>query len=359
MIRQSVSAAGAATAGQPDDHALTAERRTHLKAYQIWSELNRSGALPDASEILAHPAFSFADHVVVIEIDPSCTGRIIALGSALAAPGMRLPLPLAEVPGRSLLSRLTDHVLEPIANRTPVGFEAEFVDEHGQEVSYRAIAMPCAEDGIHVDIVLGVISYKIRSEDPPAEASLAPSGEIEPLKGPVKSPKRTDPKGFGRKAGSDPAVPTIPTDPKPGEAIAEFTEEAEDSDERRELIMSYKEKLAECMEIEGALAVALVDLATGMTLAKDQGSAKGLDLDLAAAGNTNVVRAKLETMKSLKLDDHIEDILITLGKHFHLIRPLTSDSGKGLFIYLALDKNKANLAMARHKLRLIEEGVEV
>jgi len=123
--------------------------------------------------------------------------------------------------------------------------------------------------------------------------------------------------------------------------------------------MSYKEKLSECMEIEGALAVALVDLATGMTLAKDQGSAKGLDLDLAAAGNTNVVKAKLETMKNLKLDDHIEDILITLGKHFHLIRPLTSDSGKGLFIYLALDKNKANLAMARHKLRIIEEAVEV
>jgi len=123
--------------------------------------------------------------------------------------------------------------------------------------------------------------------------------------------------------------------------------------------MSYKEKLAECMAIDGAKAVALVDLASGMALAKDQGSAEGLDLDLAAAGNTNVVRAKLETMKSLDLDDEIEDILISLGKQFHLIRPATSDSGKGLFIYLVLDKDKSNLAMARHKMKVIEKDLEV
>jgi hypothetical protein len=123
--------------------------------------------------------------------------------------------------------------------------------------------------------------------------------------------------------------------------------------------MSYKEKLAECMTIDGALAVALVDLSSGMALATEQGSAKGLNLEVAAAGNTNVVRAKYETMKNLGIKEDIEDILITLGSQIHMIRPATSETGKGLFIYLALDKSKANLAMARHKLRVIEKGLEV
>ena len=70
-----------------------------------------------------------------------------------------------------------------------------------------------------------------------------------------------------------------------------------------------------------------------------------VDLDLAGAGNTEVVRAKLKTMKALGLQDKIEDILITLGKQYHIIRPVTAKPG--LFIYLVLDKIKANLALAR------------
>ncbi|MBA4044343.1 MAG: hypothetical protein C0471_08005 [Erythrobacter sp.] len=123
--------------------------------------------------------------------------------------------------------------------------------------------------------------------------------------------------------------------------------------------MSYKEKLAECMTIDGALAVALVDVASGMALATEQSSAKGPNLEVAAAGNTNVLRAKYETMKNLGIKEGIEDILITLESQIHMIRPATSESGKGLFIYLALDKTKANLAMARHKLRIIEKGLEI
>jgi hypothetical protein len=69
-----------------------------------------------------------------------------------------------------------------------------------------------------------------------------------------------------------------------------------------------------------------------------------VDLDVAAAGNTEVVRAKRKTMKALNLHDTIEDMLITLGKAYHMIRPLASNDT--LFIYLVLDKAKANLAMA-------------
>jgi hypothetical protein len=110
--------------------------------------------------------------------------------------------------------------------------------------------------------------------------------------------------------------------------------------------------------IEGTLGVALVDYSSGMALGT-LGGGKELDLAVAAAGNTDVVRAKVRTMEQLGLKDNIEDILITLGSQYHLIRLLKGRNSQGLFLYLALDKNRANLAMARHQLRRIEADLEV
>lgn len=116
--------------------------------------------------------------------------------------------------------------------------------------------------------------------------------------------------------------------------------------------------LKDAMQIDGAVGVALVDYTSGMALGT-LGTSKDLDLSIAAAGNTEVVRAKMRTIDMLKLNDGIEDILITLGRQYHLVRPLTGRSGQGLFLYLALLKDRANLAMARHQLRRIEEDLQV
>jgi hypothetical protein len=116
--------------------------------------------------------------------------------------------------------------------------------------------------------------------------------------------------------------------------------------------------LKEAMQIDGAIGVAVVDYTSGMALGT-LGSSKELDLTVAAAGNTDVVRAKMRTLDLLKLKDEIEDILITLGTQYHLIRPLRSRGGQGLFIYLALLKNRANLAMARHQIKKIEEDLHM
>ncbi len=80
---------------------------------------------------------------------------------------------------------------------------------------------------------------------------------------------------------------------------------------------------------------------------------QGLNLEVAAAGNTEVVKAKMKTMSALGLRDTIEDILITMGNQYHLIRIVKGDSN--LFVYLALNKANSNLAMARHHLSAAEK----
>jgi hypothetical protein len=123
--------------------------------------------------------------------------------------------------------------------------------------------------------------------------------------------------------------------------------------------MNIETALKEAMDIEGALGVALVDWDSGMPLGT-LGGGKYLDLDLAAAGNTEVIRAKMRTMQSLNLNDEIEDILITLSKQYHLIRLMTHANGAhNLFLYLVLDRSKANLALARHHLRRIENDLSI
>jgi hypothetical protein len=117
-----------------------------------------------------------------------------------------------------------------------------------------------------------------------------------------------------------------------------------------------KEALAKLMDIEGVIGACIVDSNSGMMLGS-AGGGPSLNLELASAGNTEVVRAKRKTMKALALSDQIEDILITLGRQYHLLRPLSTNDA--LFIYLALDRNKANLALARHALSLAEKDLVV
>lgn len=106
--------------------------------------------------------------------------------------------------------------------------------------------------------------------------------------------------------------------------------------------------------MDGFVAAALVDGDSGLALAAIGGG--GINTDVAAAGNTEVVKAKRRVASALKLNDSIEDILITLGKQYHLIRPL--ERNPKLFLYVVLDRAKANLAMSRHELKTFEKSLD-
>jgi hypothetical protein len=91
-----------------------------------------------------------------------------------------------------LLSRLTDHYMQIIANRSPVGFEAEFENPHGNTICYRGILMPFSSDGESIDFIYGVINWKhvdagageqpFAAHQPTVEAeALAPVEDEQPL----------------------------------------------------------------------------------------------------------------------------------------------------------------------------------
>ncbi len=102
--------------------------------------------------------------------------------------------------------------------------------------------------------------------------------------------------------------------------------------------------------ISGFIGACLVDSESGLMLGSEGGGK--MDLEAAAALNTQVVKAKLQAMETLGLNDHIDDILITLGKQLHMIRPL--EKAPAVFLYVALDKKAANLGMARLQVKNIE-----
>ena len=91
---------------------------------------------------------------------------------------------------------------------------------------------------------------------------------------------------------------------------------------------TIKQTLDELMTLDGAMCAAVVDSTSGMMLGS---IGSGVDLEVAAAGNTEVIRAKMKTMRSLGLNDIIEDVLITL------------------------DKQRSNLAMARRKTQDVDK----
>jgi len=139
------------------------ERRMHVRAYNYWCSLLDGRDYPSIEDLEPGNIEDFGPHSVLLDFtegrDNPATPYV---GTAIREEcGIGDDIKsIADVPSRSLLSRLTDHYMQIIANRSPVGFEAEFVNQRGRNICYRGILMPFSSDGDTIDFIYGVINWK-------------------------------------------------------------------------------------------------------------------------------------------------------------------------------------------------------
>jgi hypothetical protein len=152
----------------PPAHELTIEigtdeRRMHVRAYNYWVSLLDGRDFPSIEDLEPADVSDFADHSVLLDFTCGRDNPAIPyIGAAIRdecglAEDTRT---IGDVPSRSLLSRLTDHYMQIIANRAPIGFEAEFANQREETICYRGILMPFSSDGEGIDFIYGVINWK-------------------------------------------------------------------------------------------------------------------------------------------------------------------------------------------------------
>src|SRR3954470_12224968 len=153
----------AAPANNVTDQIGTDERRMHVRAYNYWVSLLDGRDFPSIEDLEPANVVDFAGHSVLLDFTCGRDNPAIPY----IGPEIRDECGLSDdtrtisdVPPRSLLSRLTDHYMQIIANRAPVGFEAEFMNQRSENICYRGILMPFSSDGDAIDFIYGVINWK-------------------------------------------------------------------------------------------------------------------------------------------------------------------------------------------------------
>jgi hypothetical protein len=183
---------------RPSPEIGSDERRMHVRAYNYWVSLLDGRDYPSIEDLEPADLSDFSAHSVLLDFtcgrDNPATPYI---GTAIRSEcGLDESIKsIAEVPSRSLLSRLTDHYMQIIANRAPVGFEAEFVNQRGLSICYRGILMPFSSDGDTIDFIYGVINWKQAEESAapqvivpqlaPVEPELLPEDDVLELADPI------------------------------------------------------------------------------------------------------------------------------------------------------------------------------
>lgn len=138
------------------------ERRMHVRAYNYWAAILGDRQFPSIEDLNPQEIEDFGSHSVLLDFTHGVENPGLAfIGSALAREcGVGKISRISDVPPRTLLSRLTDHYLQILANRAPIGFEAEFTNQRDAEILYRGILMPFSTNGEDIDFVYGVINWK-------------------------------------------------------------------------------------------------------------------------------------------------------------------------------------------------------
>jgi hypothetical protein len=151
------------------------ERRMQVRAYNHWASLLGDRPFPTIAQYEKHRSAELEPNSVMLDFSQGIENPAVAfLGDKLAQEcGNGRPIRrLSDVPGRSLLSRITDHYMQIIANEAPIGFEAEFVNQRGSTYAYRGILLPFSQDGETIEHILGVINWKELADQATTDALL-------------------------------------------------------------------------------------------------------------------------------------------------------------------------------------------
>jgi len=142
----------------------TDERRMQVRAYNFWASLLEDRNFPSIDDLDPTLLPDFGPNSVLLDFSTGVEDPSIAfIGNLLAAECTDVEAPpqrLSQVPPRSLLSRITDHYMQILANQSPIGFEAEFVNNAGATILYRGILLPFSSDDETIDFIYGVINWK-------------------------------------------------------------------------------------------------------------------------------------------------------------------------------------------------------
>jgi hypothetical protein len=139
------------------------ERRMQVRAYNHWASLLDNRNFPSIEDLDPEALPDFGPYSVLLDFTGGIDNPSIQfLGDQLAAEcGTHDSIDnLAAVPSRSLLSRITDHYMQILANQAPIGFEAEFLNQREKTILYRGILLPFSSDDDTIDFIYGVINWK-------------------------------------------------------------------------------------------------------------------------------------------------------------------------------------------------------
>jgi hypothetical protein len=155
--------AGPAPRQLPPEAIGQDERRMQVRAYNHWASLLGERSFPSIEDLDPASLPDFGPHSVLLDFSYGIENPGVRfLGEKLAAEcgTQGIITRLSDVPPRSLLSRITDHYMQILANQAPIGFEAEFVNHAGVAILYRGILLPYSSDDETIDFIYGVINWK-------------------------------------------------------------------------------------------------------------------------------------------------------------------------------------------------------
>lgn len=216
----------------------------------------------------------------------------------------------------------------------------DIAEAEASEDTVEKVVAEALNEAVESNIVsLSVVSDSSDSKEKAPQKTTAPVAKPAPVEKPVLAKKESAPK---------PPIASAPVSrPAPAKAASTSAQEWNPS--------MIEQDLGKLKELSGFIGACLVDSESGIMLGNAGGG--GHDLEVAAAGNTEILKAQADTMSMLGLEDDVEDILISLGTQYHLIRPVSTN--RQVFLYVALDRSSANLGLARMTVKKVESNMQM